>query len=116
MSDGVLTSARRAYDTATSNWYRQREIGGIVPLDQEIPRDSDDLAAGAKYKAATPAGATVLGVWQKCKAELDAAAAIVRLSRGDVSCPSCPKPPPGFEAPRNDRLPPERDDDEAGAA
>lgn len=109
----VLQEARRKYDIATSLWREQRAIGGIVPLDREIPEDNDALAAGAKYKCATPAAVTALGVWQKCKAELDAAAVNNRRAAGDESCSMCPRPPRSVAAVSADdtRLPPERDED-----
>jgi hypothetical protein len=113
MSTDVMQAARRAYDIATRGWHEQRANGGIERLDPSIPEDSDELSKGAKYKATTPAAKTVLGVWQKCKAELDAAAANHRRSLGDESCPTCPKKDEKWIAPEPDRrLPPERDDAE----
>lgn len=111
MSNEVLEKARRAYDIATRMYWIQRRNGGIVPLDPSIPKDSDDLAAGAKFKTTTPAAATALGVWQKCKAELDAAQWNQQRALGNEECPVCPKRelPPWPEQDR--RLPPEKDDD-----
>lgn len=117
-ADSNLSAARAKYDRATAAYWQQRDNGGITALDPMDPDESDEIAAGAKFKARTPVGVTVLGVWQRCKAELDAAAAILRRERGDTSCPTCPKgekreiaPAPGGSV--DSRLPVERDDMEA---
>ena len=117
----VLQAARVKYDRATASYWQQRDNGGITELDPLDPDESDDIAAGAKFKARTPAGATVLGAWQRCKAELDAAAANLRRERGDRSCPVCPGEHDGLRAVPADpvvaedrRLPPERDDEAGG--
>ncbi len=113
-AEEILAAARRKYDIATAAWRNQREIGGIVPLDPLIPRDNEDLAAGANYKCTTPAAVMVLGVWQKCNAELNAAAATVRSERGNRECPVCPLAPwAKQESTPDSRLPPERDEDDA---
>jgi len=96
----VLTDAQKAYDIATTAWYRERDAGGIVKLDPNVQADSDEIHRGARYKTTTPAGAMVLGVWQKCKAELDAAAA---NRKGELAL----RP--------DSRLPPERDEDAEAA-
>lgn len=119
MSNDVLAAARRAYDIATASWNEQRRIGGIARLDRDIPEDSDELSKGARYKCTTPAAAMVMGVWEKCKAELDAAAANRRRDLGDESCPTCPeKDSLARTAERimalaepDKRLPPEHDDE-----
>lgn len=109
-----LEAARNAYNAATSAYWNQRDDGGIVPLDPAVPKDSDDLAAGAKFKATTPTATKVLGVWQVCKAALDHAAADLRRERGDKACATCPKPK-GYVAPARAtedlRLPPEHDEE-----
>lgn len=113
---GILATARRKFEIATAKYWEQRRNGGIRELDPGDPQESDDIAAGAKYKATTPAAAMVLGVWQKCKAELDQAAANDARERGRTECAICPGPRPMGPAPAADegpmpdpRLPPERD-------
>lgn len=123
MSTEVLQQARAKYDRATAAYMVERRNGGITELDPLDPDESDDIAAGAKWKARTPIAATVMSAWQRCKAELDAAAANVRRDRGDKSCPVCKDrvpmgEPPAVEAPAmgvaDRRLPPERDEEGEG--
>lgn len=115
----VLQQARAKYDRATHAFREQKHNGGITELDPMDPGESDDLAAGARLKARTPVGVTVFGVWQKCKAELDAAANNVRREQGQAGCPTCPgKAPMGereMPVPMPDsRLPRERDEEGEG--
>lgn len=122
MSTEVLQQARAKYDRATAAYMVERRNGGITELDPMDPDESDDKAAGAKFKARNPVGAAVLGTWQRAKAELDHAAANVRRERGDKSCPVCkdrvpmgPKEPDA--APKayvDSRLPVERDEEVEG--
>jgi len=122
MNTDVLQQARAKYDRATAAYWQQRDSGGITALDPLDPDESDEIAAGAKFKARTPVGVTVLGVWQRCKAELDAAAANVRRDRGDKSCPTCAKDERGPALPAREpglgvadrRLPVERDEEAEG--
>jgi hypothetical protein len=122
MSTEVLQQARARYDRATAAYMEQRRSGGITELDPLDPDESDDIAAGAKWKARNPIAATVMSAWQRCKAELDAAAANVRRERGDKSCPTCKdRVPMGAKetvpAPAgytDSRLPPERDEEAQG--
>lgn len=119
MSTEVLQEARTRYDRATAAYMVERRSGGIIELDPLDPDDSDDIAAGAKWKARTPVAGTVMAAWQRCKAELDAAASNVRRERGDLTCPTCPGrvpmgAPPSEAPPQgvaDRRLPPERDDE-----
>lgn len=108
----VLQEARRKYDIATESWREQRALGGIAPLDRSIPEDNEELSKGAKYKCTTPAAAMVMGIWQRCNAELNAAAENERRRGGDESCPTCDRPEPMGrpEAVEDSRLPPERED------
>jgi hypothetical protein len=122
MSTEVLQQARVRYDRATAAYMAERRSGGITELDPLDPDESDEIAAGAKWKARTPVAATVMGFWQRCKAELDAAAANVRRDRGDKSCPTCAKDERGPALPAREpaagvadrRLPPERDEEAEG--
>lgn len=122
MSTEVLQQARAKYDRATAAYMVERRNGGITELDPMDPDESDDIAAGAKWKARNPMAATVMAAWQRCKAELDAAAANVRRDRGDKSCPVCKdrvpmgvvEPAPAPKAYVDSRLPPERDEEAEG--
>ncbi len=113
----VLYQVRRRYDIATAKYWEQRRNGGIRELDPDDPDESDALAAGAKFRPTTPAAAVVLGVWQRCKAELDAAAANLAREQGKTDCPVCDRAVPMGEQPAqfepDPRLPPERDEDAA---
>lgn len=119
MSREVFEKAKRAYDSATRSYWAQRDSGGIVPLDMDTAEDAEESYKGVKFKCVTPAAQIVLGAWQKCKAELDAAAADIQRQAGDMECPVCPRkkgdgllPPPEQDS----RLPPERDDFPSEAA
>ncbi len=65
------------YDDATRAWYAERAAGGI---EREV--DDREKSMGVRYKAATPAGAAVLMLWQRAHAELHAAAANRRRELG----------------------------------
>jgi hypothetical protein len=83
-----------------------------------VPEESDEIAKGRKYRTTSPVAATVMLVWQKCKAELDHAAANHRRELGDTTCATCPAGERGGVAPApaalpDPRLPPERDDMDA---
>lgn len=63
----VLREAKSAYEVATSNYWQQRELGGIVKAD------AFEREAGVKYKAITYDGGVALVRWQRARAELNAA-------------------------------------------
>lgn len=122
MSTEVLQEARRKYDIATAAWFKYRDLGEIALIDPGLQEESDEIAKGRKYKCTSPAASMAMGVWQRRKAELDAAANNVRRERGDLSCPTCAKDEAGVIPPAREpargvadrRLPVERDEEAEG--
>ena len=116
----VLAEAKRTYEIATRVYHEQFQAGGIVKLDPEDIDDRDEIGKGRKHKPVTPAGKMAFGMWQKAKAELDAAHH--NLIHVPGACPKCNPPEDrrsidvsafvAKKAPEPDRrLPPEKDDD-----
>lgn len=84
-----LREAKRLYDVAVRAYWNQREIGGIVALDPAVKAEADEIAKGCKFRPATPAGAVVLALWQRRRAEIEHAAQIAQRELGDESCGTC---------------------------
>lgn len=85
----VLADARDRYDRATQAFRSQKDLGAIVPLDRSIPEEDDEYAKGVRLRCVDGMARAVFAEWQKCKADLDAAAANLQRERGDMSCPVC---------------------------
>lgn len=103
----VLAKARNKYELATEALHTQRDLGNIVRLDRSVPEEDDEYAKGVRWRCLNGTAATVMGVWQKCKAELDAAAANAEREAGRTAHQRTEAP-----AIQDSRLPRERDDEE----
>lgn len=116
IADENLERAKEVFRVAVSTWDAERGRGGIVELDRTDSKDAEDWKSGQRWKTTTTDGARAMGHFQKAKADMDHAAAIVQAERGRTGCPTCPRNerPEPAEAPEyvpDVRLPPERDDE-----
>lgn len=93
-----IAEAKRAYAIAVEVYWEQRNasVPGIVSL-AELERqgnltkqDAEDMAAGMRFKAVTPAGRAAMGHFQLAKADLDHWFNLQRRENGDTRCPVCP--------------------------
>jgi hypothetical protein len=80
-AEEVLHAAKNVYARATEKYFDARRSGDIV--------EDPDPTSGRRWMPATPRGGMILGIWQKAKAELDAAADNRRRELGQAACSTC---------------------------